>query len=46
MTDYNQEIRSNMWKGQREGNPDVEEELASAEREGDEVCGRLLAAAL
>ena len=37
MTDYNQEMRSNMWKGQLDGNPDVEEELAAADKEGDEV---------
>jgi len=37
MTDYNQEMRSNMWKGQRDGNPDIEEELAKAEEEGDKA---------
>jgi len=38
MTDYNQEMRSNMWKGQLDGNPDVEEEIAAGDKEGDEVC--------
>ena len=26
-----------MWKGQLDGNPDVEAELAAADKEGDEV---------
>ena len=37
MTDYDSELRSNMWKGQRDGNPDVEAELASADEEGEKV---------
>ena len=37
MTDYNSEMKSNMWKGQLDGNPDVEEEIAAGDKEGDEV---------
>jgi hypothetical protein len=37
MTDYDSELKSNMWKGQRDGNPDVEAELASADEEGEKV---------
>ena len=37
MIDYDEELRSNTWKGQRDGNPDIEEQLAHADAEADEV---------